>query len=199
MIDLRGLHSTLAWALAMSFGALAAPAPSAAQSGPALVRNPQPTVSTTRLEKTIHELVNRERVSRGLKPLAWDGSLATVARTHSQDMAKRGYFGHLSPEGEGFDKRYGKARYRCALRVGDTVHLGAENIALGNLYASVTTLKGVKYFNWNTEGKIARTAVQGWMASPGHRANILAPYWKREGVGVGVAPDRQVYVTQNFC
>jgi uncharacterized protein YkwD len=72
----------------------------------------------------------------------------------------------------------------------------AENIARGNLYA---TVNGVQHFDWSSEERIARTTVAGWMASPGHRANILTAHWQREGIGVVIAPDRKVYITQNFC
>lgn len=166
---------------------------------PKAPRKLQPAVSPARLEKAIHDLINRERRAQGLKPLAWDGPLGAVARGHSGDMAKRNYFSHNSPEGDTFGKRYRKARYRCALRIGNTIHLGAENIARGNLYASVRTVNGIKDFDWNSEEKIARTTVEGWMASPGHRANILAAHWKHEGIGLVVAPDQKVYITQNFC
>jgi uncharacterized protein YkwD len=37
------------------------------------------------------------------------------------------------------------------------------------------------------------------MKSPGHRANILTARLTRQGVGLAVAPDLKVYVTQNFC
>lgn len=192
----------VARALAAALCALAvaphAALPQSAASGE-LVQRPQPVVAAARLARRIHDLVNRERRARGLKPLAWDGPLAAVARGHSADMAKRSYFSHDSPEGEDFQARYRAARYRCALRTGNIVHLGAENLARGNLYASLTTSNGVEYFDWNSEGKIARATVAGWMASPGHRANILTAYWRHEGIGIVVAPDRKVYVTQNFC
>jgi uncharacterized protein YkwD len=41
--------------------------------------------------------------------------------------------------------------------------------------------------------------VEGWMKSPGHRENILAPHWKRQGIGVEIAPGNRILVTQNFC
>lgn len=190
----RRSPAALAWLLAAGMCAAGA----ASAPGPARAQKPPP-VSATSLERKIHDLVNRERRAQNIKPLAWDARLAAVARGHSGDMAKRDYFSHQSPEGEGFDGRYSRARYRCALRTGDTVHAGAENIARGNLYASVTTRNGVQYFDWNSESRIARTTTEGWMASPGHRANILAPHWKHEGIGVVIAPDRRVYITQNFC
>jgi uncharacterized protein YkwD len=179
----------------------AVPLAAHAQSGPVrnLVQKPQPAVSAARLERAIDDLVNRERRAHGLKPLAWDGPLAAVARGHSKDMARRNYFSHDSPEGDGFEARYRDAHYRCMLRTGNVIHLGAENLARGNLYASVTTLNGIKYYDWNSEQKIAHATVAGWMASPGHRANILTAHWRHEGIGVVIAPDQKVYVTQNFC
>ena len=188
----------LAWALAV-FAPGVLPGSAFAQPAQRLVKKPQPALSVARLEKALHDLVNRERRAQGLEPLARDATLAVVARNHSDDMAKRNYFSHQSPEGEGFGARYARARYKCALRVGDTLHLGAENLAQGNLYASVTTVNGVQTFDWNSEAQIAGAAVAGWMDSPGHRVNLLARQWRHEGIGVAIAPDRKVYVTQNFC
>jgi uncharacterized protein YkwD len=37
------------------------------------------------------------------------------------------------------------------------------------------------------------------MKSPGHRANILTARLTHEGIGLAVAPDMKIYVTQNFC
>ena len=187
-----------AWALACALVVASAP-PVALPAQPPYVQKPQPRVSTVRLEKKIHDLINRERKARRLAPLSWDGPLAAIARGHSGDMAKRDYFSHDSPEGRQFHDRYSKAAYRCALRVGDIIYGGAENLARGTLYASITTVNGVQYFDWKSEDKIAADAVEGWMASRGHRTNILTPHWKHEGIGVVVAPDRKVYVTENFC
>jgi uncharacterized protein YkwD len=44
----------------------------------------------------------------------------------------------------------------------------------------------------------AGRAHEGWMRSPGHRANLLSPAWDRVGVGVVCAEDGSVYATQNF-
>jgi uncharacterized protein YkwD len=37
------------------------------------------------------------------------------------------------------------------------------------------------------------------MASPGHRQNILDKNYSRTGIGVAIAPDGQVFITQVFC
>jgi uncharacterized protein YkwD len=114
-------------------------------------------------------------------------------------MALRGYFSHVSPEGGDFSERYGKARYTCSVRIGSTIYEGGENIALNNLYASTRTVNGVVSYAWNSEEEIARTTVQGWMNSAGHRRNILTPYFRKEGIGVHIGSDDRVYITQNFC
>jgi uncharacterized protein YkwD len=159
----------------------------------------QPPIKIAALEQQIHKLINKERRRQGLPPLSWDNALAAVARSHSRDMAKRNYFSHYSPEGRDFSFRYKEAGYQCALRVGSSLYLGAENILQNNLYDSVTTINGTAYYDWNTQEKIAETSVQGWMKSPGHRKNILTPQWRKEGIGVVIAPDDKVYITQNFC
>ncbi len=169
------------------------------EAPPKLVQKPQPRVSAERLEKAIHALVNRERAAKGLKPLAWDGKLAAIARGHSADMAKRNYFNHASPEGANFDARYAKGRYNCFVPVGDVVHGGAENIARDDLWAKITTLGDRKYYDWHSEDALARRTVDGWMKSPGHRANILTPHWIHQGLGVTVTRDLKVYVTEDFC
>ena len=162
-------------------------------------KKPRPVVEAADLARRIHALINAERAKHGLSPLAWDKALARIAGGHSLDMARRKYIGHDSPEGRGFPQRYRRAGYTCRIRVGRTTYGGAENIALGNLYDSVTTVNGVSYHDWNSSEQIAGKALAGWMKSPGHRKNILTPHWKREGIGVEVSPDDKVYITQNFC
>jgi uncharacterized protein YkwD len=47
--------------------------------------------------------------------------------------------------------------------------------------------------------QIAATTSKGWMDSPGHRQNILDKGYTRTGIGVAVAGDDKVYITQMFC
>ena len=162
-------------------------------------RRGRPPVSVSELERRIHVLINKERRKHGLSLLEWKETLTGIARKHSRDMATRNYFAHNSPEGHDFSHRYKQEGYTCGVRVGRSIYLGAENIALNNLYDSVTTVNGVAYYDWNSQKKLAETTVQGWMKSPGHRKNILTPYFKSEGIGVVIAPDDKVYITQNFC
>src|SRR5688572_23744718 len=50
-------------------------------------------------------LVNRARVRRELRPLRFDWLLTAAAYTHAVDMVGRGYFSHISPDGEGVADR----------------------------------------------------------------------------------------------
>jgi uncharacterized protein YkwD len=162
-------------------------------------RKSKPSLSIASLEKAIHVLINKERQANGLSPLVWDEVLSEIARNHSSDMSKRKYFDHSSPEGHDYVYRYEQEGYQCAVVEGRTIHMGAENIALNHLYDSVITINGEVYYNWNSQEDLAKTTVQGWMRSPGHRKNILTPYFRKEGIGVVISPDDKVYITQNFC
>jgi uncharacterized protein YkwD len=166
--------------------------------GPLLYR-PKPQVDASVLERRIHTLINKERDKHGLSLLAGNDTLSRIARGHSKDMGSRRYFSHDSPEGHDFSFRYQQGGYTCALRVGNTVHMGAENIYQNIRFNSVATMNGEAYYDWNSEEQIAETTVRGWMDSPGHRKNILTPHWRSEGIGVFLSPDEKVYITQNFC
>lgn len=133
---------------------------------PYKVADPQPRAD---LEAEMLEMVNRERAEAGLAPLAFDTELREVARRHSTDMFRRGYFAHDTPEGRSpFDR----------IREADiTFLIAGENLALA------PTLP------------IAHT---GLMNSPGHRANILRPQFGRVGIGVMDGGWRGLMVTQNF-
>ncbi|MGZ8552555.1 MAG: CvpA family protein [Chitinophagaceae bacterium] len=107
------------------------------------------------LEIKMLEMVNKERVKEGLKPLKADPEMSRVARAHSSDMFVRGYFAHNTPEGKTpFD------RMRAA---------GVQFSAAGENLALAQTLE------------IAHTNL---MNSPGHRANILHPSFGRLGIGI---------------
>jgi uncharacterized protein YkwD len=159
----------------------------------------RPRVGSAQLEKRIHNLVNKERQRQGLSILKYDEALVRIARKHSQDMANRSYFDHYTPEGKDHLFRYKRDGYQCSVQEGRVIHMGAENIALNHLYDSVTTINGVARYDWNSEDKIAVSTVEGWMKSPGHRHNILTPYFLKQGIGIFISPDDKVYITQNFC
>lgn len=158
-----------------------------------------PEVDALRLAKKIHDLVNQERRKKGLGGLLWDDSLGRIAGQYSQDMVNRNFFSHFDPNGRGFSDRYGAGGYECRNQLGDTIFMGAENIAQDNLYSTVEYRNGKASYNWKTEAEIAESAVNMWMNSTGHRKNILTPYFKKQGIGIAVAVDGKVYITENFC
>lgn len=106
-------------------------------------------------ENMMMNLVNKERVSRGLKSLEFDSKLRNIARAHSADMFQRGYFSHYSPEGETVADRASKA--------------GIDFLVIGENLA----------FAPNVE-----LAHKGLMNSEGHRANILSEDFGKIGIGV---------------
>ncbi|MGH2451258.1 MAG: CvpA family protein [Candidatus Limnocylindria bacterium] len=120
-------------------------------------------------ERQMVELVNEERVARGLAPLALDPRLVPVARAHSTEMFELEYFSHESPvTGSPFDRLDAAGiAYRRA----------GENLAYAH---SVTVAHG------------------GLMDSPGHRENILRPEFTHIGVGVVSAGPYGRMFTQLF-
>jgi uncharacterized protein YkwD len=159
------------------------------------------TISTTGLEHRVHELINRQRTIGGLPPMNLDPALSDIARDHSEDMAALNYFAHVDPGGESPTDRGADAGYNCRKNYASYYTYGiAENIFQNNLYSSVTYYSnGRTVYDWSSPEEIAQTTVSGWMNSTGHRENILTPSFDREGIGVAIAPDNKVYITEDFC
>jgi len=126
------------------------------------------------IEKRAFDQTNIARVKNGLAPLVWDGDVCRMARIHSESMSRQGYFSHITPEGLRLRER---AREVGILRY--TV-LG-ENIALNQGFDDPGAL-----------------AVERWMQSDKHRANILSPEFRAMAIGSFVAADGTVYLTQTF-
>jgi uncharacterized protein YkwD len=100
-------------------------------------------------------LVNRHRASAGCPPLAWLEAAARAAQAHSDDMWRRGYVGHVSPEGVGYRERLE--------REGVAFPRGGENIAM----------------HPGTPAEV----LAGWVASPGHRENLDDCAYTHHGIG----------------
>jgi uncharacterized protein YkwD len=181
--------------------------PGRIDAGEALAGNTdpgRPAIRIEELEKRIHELVNKERKKEGLDVLDWNSQLSMIARGHSRDMSSRNYFSHVSPEGRDCEHRYNQQGFSCRIATGGGRYtVGGENIFQNNLYNSVTYIKSAgslrTVYEWSNLEQIAQSTVAGWMKKPGHRKNILWPYWKTEGIGVAISPDGRVLITQNFC
>jgi uncharacterized protein YkwD len=109
-------------------------------------------------------LVNRERTAHGENPLRLNPALEKTAQAHTEDMAFGDYFEHVGPRGDTPVSRMRAAGYIYNSQVGYEV---GENIAWGTLWLATP-----------------RAIVAAWMASPGHRANILDARFRDTGVGV---------------
>jgi uncharacterized protein YkwD len=105
-------------------------------------------------------LLNAERAARGRPALLEDARLQAAALAHAQDMAKRNYFAHESPEGTSPGQRAEAAGYRAR-------SVGGENLAWGAREAATPSV-----------------AVRGWMESPGHRRLLLDPRFVAIGIGI---------------
>lgn len=100
-------------------------------------------------------LMNAVRADAGCGELAWHPEAAAVAKAHSGDMSQRSFFSHTNPDGKGPFDRLAAAgvRFRAA----------AENILSGERTAS--------------------RALELWLGSAGHRANLLECSYTHHGVG----------------
>ncbi|OFI05928.1 chlorophenol reductase precursor [Clostridium acetireducens DSM 10703] len=122
------------------------------------------------IESEVIRLVNVERQKAGLPALKANSELSRVARYKSQDMADNKYFSHTSPTyGSPFD---------MMKKFGIRFSAAGENIAYGQ--------------------RTAQEVMNGWMNSPGHRANILNSSFTEIGVGVYKSSSGVYYWTQQF-
>jgi uncharacterized protein YkwD len=117
------------------------------------------------VERGIFRLTNEARRKQGVPVLTWDASLARAARAHSADMLQRAYLQHESPEG----------------------HTPQERLTQAAPYAVAASGENL----WGAQGshpldpeRLPRIIVDTWLASPGHRANLLNPAFTDMGVGV---------------
>jgi uncharacterized protein YkwD len=160
--------------LVISSGAIATPVtnptltPISSHLSNSTVKIAASTIDTAAVEQSIFTQINTYRVSQGLAALTRNSAIDNQARIHSQNMANgKVPFGHT-----GFPER---------VRAIGIPYTGAgENVAYNWGYADPATI-----------------AVQGWLKSPGHLANIRGNY-NKTGTGVAMSKTGQVYLTQIF-
>jgi uncharacterized protein YkwD len=140
---------------------LAAAAAAAVMVSGSMAATQQPTVALSSLESGVVDGINALRAQNGLAPLSLSSELTAAARAHTTEMAADGYFEHESADGQAFWKRIA-AFYPQGDRASWSV---GENL----LYASPDI--------------DAAGAVQAWIDSPEHLANMLDPHWRDIGVG----------------
>src|ERR1700693_3579712 len=109
-------------------------------------------------------LVNRERAAHGEVPLQANNQLEQAAQSHTESMAYGNYFDHVGPSGDTALSRMRASGYIYSSRIGFEV---GENIGWGTLWEGTP-----------------RAVVAAWMASTGHRENILDAHFRDTAVGV---------------
>jgi uncharacterized protein YkwD len=143
----------------------------------ALVRAPVPALAGAGPDNAaaqtarVLELTNVERARAGVPPLVLSIQLSEAAQQYSDVLATDACFAHTCGPVPDMVQRDAQAGYTGWTAVG-------ENIAAG--YPS------------------PEAVVSGWMASPGHRANILNPDYRELGVGLSSGGKYGAYWTQEF-
>lgn len=120
-------------------------------------------------EQALLDQTNAERKAKDLPPLRPNAMLFAAARAHAANMAKQEKLEH-DLDGKGVSERVADAGYKAAGL--------AENIG------------------WNFA--TPKAAVEGWMNSEGHRANLLGDY-AEVGLAVAKSAKGEPYWVQVFA
>lgn len=145
------------------------------QAGPAASQDAD---RLTELRKAALARTNASRQDAGLGSLSRSKVLDDAAQGHAEDMLRRDYFNHVSPDGtEPFDRFLDAGGSRWSV--------SGENIATCTGCAVSPDIARVDAFH------------EGWMDSPGHRKNILTEGFDSFGFGVASKNDT-VYAVQTF-
>lgn len=131
--------------------------------------NTTTTEGLTTDEQEVFNLINAQRSAAGLSALKIDEELQNVARVKAKDMVDNNYFDHNSPT-------YGTP-FNMIKNFGITYKAAGENIA----------------GNSSNQG-----AVNAWMNSSGHKANILSNNYNYTGVAVVSSPKYGKIYVQMF-
>ncbi|MDE1528589.1 CAP domain-containing protein [Pseudomonas carnis] len=105
-------------------------------------------------------------------PLSWNDTLAGAANSHTRNMANGNFFDHLDPDGRTPGDRAELAGY-IAKNIGENIAAGLDT---------------------------PRKVVDGWLASPGHCANLMNPQFRELGAAYAMDPksDAGIYWTGLF-
>jgi hypothetical protein len=106
--------------------------------------------------EAIIQLINQSREELGLNPLNENPKLNQAAYLKANDMLKRDYFSHQTPEGVW--------AWDLLKKVGYNYRLAGENLAIGFLDSE--------------------EVYRAWMNSPSHKSNILNPQFNETGIAV---------------
>ena len=138
-------------------------------------------------ELELFEITNHKRIEKGVSVLEWDERLATIAKNHSQDMAKNDFFSHVNLNEFSANDRAINTKYECEKKDNNKRYYGiSENISQ----------MGLTYQDYESDD--AQEIIDGLMDSPEHKENMLHPINSKIGIGIAIN-DNHLYTTQNFC
>ena len=138
------------------------------------------------LELQMYELINsarREHLPRwlGTSHLRWHEPLAALSRGHSDDMLRRQYIAHDSPEGITTAQRINRQGVRfvaCGENIG---------VVYGNTAGSSLSVQDIHNAFMNQPRSLTN-----------HRGNLLNPIWTHVGIGISHNPGGSLVATQTF-
>jgi uncharacterized protein YkwD len=107
------------------------------------------------MELGVFVLLDQERANAGLSSLACDPAAVKAARDYSEAMCTQNFFSHTGLDGSTVITRL--------IAAGASFYTAGENIAKG----------------YSTPQDVH----DGWMSSPGHKANMMSTTWTRVGIG----------------
>ena len=132
------------------------------------------------VEDKILALINAERSKAGIVSLSANSTLRSAARYKANEMLQYDYFSHNSP--------YSKGPSDIAKAYGHTFNTFGEN-----LYTMSSSNQSSLRENISVEN-----IVSAWMASEGHRSNILNSSYRETGIGVVIGSNGKCYISQMF-
>jgi uncharacterized protein YkwD len=157
----------------LALACLALSLPSAAAAAPCANADLVPTEANVAAVRTATLcLLNVERTNHGLKKLRADSQLRKVAQRYSGQMVTHGFFAHVGHDGSTLRSRvtnltsYVSRAARWSL--GENLYWGSGSLAT------------------------PQESVQGWMNSPGHRANVLNAKFRDIGIGITIGAPQDV-------
>jgi uncharacterized protein YkwD len=129
----------------------------------ALAPRPAAAFSHHDLAQGVFARMSEARAAAGRPALVFSPEAAAVAQARAEDMAANGYLEHISPRGIG--------PLEWLAHYGTDYRLAGENIGRGD----------------EALGDLAAVMHNAWMASDGHRINVLEPGYGRAGIGIAVS------------
>ena len=133
---------------------------------------PRPAVTASIvIGSTQQALINQDRARYGLRPLTWSSCLASIAYSNALRMASQGYISHTDGANRDLGCHLG---YHAGENVG---YWSGGGLTQSQLDSKLNTM---------------------FMNSPGHRANILSPYYHYVGTAWRTAPNGAHYIAVEF-